>query len=222
MYRIPICSIALLLTTSTLFAQNDASDGKPADEPSYSIGISIGRDIAKSGGQIDLRSFVLGFRDGVEGNQPALSDEAIDAGIAAFQKAAMSKVLQENAAKGASFLAANAKKQGVKQLASGLQYEVIKQGDGPSPKLNDTVRAHYEGKLIDGTVFDSSFQRGEPADFPVNGVIPGWTEALQLMKVGDKWRLFIPHTLAYGERGARGAIGPNETLIFEVELLGVQ
>ena len=122
---------------------------------------------------------------------------------------------------GEDFLAANAKKEGVKTTASGLQYKVIKSGSGPSPKPTDTVKVHYNGTLIDGTVFDSSIRRGSPATFPVNGVIPGWTEALQLMKVGDKWQLFIPAKLAYGEQGP-GPIGPNATLIFDVELLGIE
>jgi FKBP-type peptidyl-prolyl cis-trans isomerase len=122
---------------------------------------------------------------------------------------------------GEAFLAANAKKVGVKTTASGLQYKVIKSGAGPSPKPTDVVKVHYHGTLIDGTIFDSSVQRNTPATFPVNGVIPGWTEALQLMKVGDKWQLVIPAKLAYGEEGP-GPIGPNSVLIFEVELLGIE
>jgi FKBP-type peptidyl-prolyl cis-trans isomerase FklB len=123
---------------------------------------------------------------------------------------------------GEAFLAENAKKEGVKTTASGLQYKVIKSGTGESPKPTDTVKVHYHGTLIDGTVFDSSVQRGEPISFPVTGVIPGWVEALQLMKVGDKWQLFIPAKLAYGARSPSPLIGPNSTLIFEVELLGIE
>lgn len=123
---------------------------------------------------------------------------------------------------GEIFLAENAKKEGVKMTASGLQYKVIKSGTGESPKPTDTVKVHYHGTLIDGTVFDSSVQRGEPISFPVTGVIPGWVEALQLMKVGDKWQLFIPARLAYGEQSPSPKIGPNSTLIFEVELLGIE
>ena len=129
---------------------------------------------------------------------------------------------QDAAAKGETYLKENAKKEGVKTLPSGLQYKVVKEGSGKSPKATDTVSVHYRGTLIDGTEFDSSIKRGEPAEFPVNRVIKGWTEALQLMKEGDKWMLYIPSHLAYGERGAGGAIGPNETLIFEVELLKVK
>ena len=121
-----------------------------------------------------------------------------------------------------NFTPANASKPGVKTLASGLQYKVIKAGDGATPKATDTVKTHYHGTLIDGTVFDSSVQRNEPISFPVNGVISGWTEALQLMKVGDKWQLFIPAPLAYGTRGAGADIGPNAVLVFEIELLGIE
>ena len=123
---------------------------------------------------------------------------------------------------GTAFLARNAERDGVITTASGLQYEVLAAGDGPSPAATDLVTVHYTGTLIDGTVFDSSVERGQPAEFPANRLIPGWVEALQLMQVGDKWMLYIPSDLAYGERGAGGAIGPNQTLIFEIELLGVR
>ncbi|MCA9245592.1 MAG: FKBP-type peptidyl-prolyl cis-trans isomerase [Planctomycetales bacterium] len=224
MYRSIVAVVSLVLVAGELFAQApDGPAAKPADAGSYSIGISIGRDIARNGGEVDLRSFVLGFRDGLEGNDAAFTDEELQAAMRAFQQAAVARIQKANGDKGSAFLAANAKKPGVKQTKSGLQYKIIKQGDGATPKPSDTVRAHYEGTLIDGTVFDSSYRRGEPADFPVEGVIKGWTEALQMMKVGDKWQLFIPAELAYGESGTPGGpIGPNETLIFQVELLGVQ
>jgi FKBP-type peptidyl-prolyl cis-trans isomerase FklB len=134
----------------------------------------------------------------------------------------MQKLSEKNKADGEKFLAENAKKEGVKVLPSGLQYKVITPGTGKSPKATDTVTTHYKGMLIDGTEFDSSYKRGEPATFPVSGVIPGWTEALQLMKEGAKWQLFLPSNLAYGERGAGRDIGPNATLIFEVELISVK
>jgi FKBP-type peptidyl-prolyl cis-trans isomerase FklB len=147
----------------------------------------------------------------------------------AFQKQTMSKMEakqkvdgEKNVKEGEAFLAANGKKDGVKTLASGLQYKVIKTGTGKTPKATDTVKVHYHGTLTDGTVFDSSVERGEPATFPVNGVIPGWIEALQLMKEGDKWQLVIPPKLAYGERGAGGKIGPNSVLVFDVELLSIE
>jgi FKBP-type peptidyl-prolyl cis-trans isomerase len=132
------------------------------------------------------------------------------------------KESEANIAAGKKFLEENKKKKGVTVTASGLQYEVVKQGNGATPKATDTVKVHYKGTLLDGTEFDSSYKRGQPASFPVNGVIKGWTEALQLMKVGDTFKLVIPADLAYGERGAGGMIGPNATLVFEVELLGVE
>ena len=144
----------------------------------------------------------------------------------AFQKEVMAKqaeVAKKNKTEGDAFLAENKKKEGVKTLPSGLQYKVIKAGTGKKPKMNDTVTVNYRGTLIDGTEFDNSYKRGQPATFQVNGVIPGWTEALQLMEQGAKWQLFIPSNLAYGERGAPGGqIGPNATLIFEIELISIQ
>jgi FKBP-type peptidyl-prolyl cis-trans isomerase FklB len=137
-------------------------------------------------------------------------------------KASMQTNPSANSDPGAAFLAANAKKDGVTTTASGLQYKVLKSGMGEMPKLSDTVKVHYQGTLIDGTIFDSSIQRGQPISFPVGGVIAGWTEALQLMKVGDKWQLFIPARLAYGDQSPTPAIPPNSVLIFEVELLGVE
>jgi FKBP-type peptidyl-prolyl cis-trans isomerase FklB len=137
-------------------------------------------------------------------------------------KAPMQSNVNAQSNSGAAFLAENAKKDGVKTTASGLQYKVIKSGTGESPKLSDTVKVHYQGTLIDGTIFDSSIQRGEPISFPVGRVIPGWVEALQMMKVGDKWQLVIPANLAYGENSPTPAIPPNSVLIFDVELLGIE
>jgi FKBP-type peptidyl-prolyl cis-trans isomerase FklB len=140
----------------------------------------------------------------------------------AKQMAAREEGLGKNKAEGEKFLADNKKKEGIKTTASGLQYKVITAGTGKTPKATDTVKTHYRGTLINGTEFDSSYKRGEPAEFPVNGVIKGWTEALQLMKEGAKWQLFIPSELAYGERGAGRDIGPNSTLIFDIELISVK
>ena len=152
------------------------------------------------------------------GKKQLLTDQELSAALQAFQKEIQKAMVQKNK----DYLVENAKKEGIKVLNSGLQYKVLTAGDGASPKATDTVKTHYEGKLIDGTVFDSSIRRGQPATFPVNGVIKGWTEALQLMKVGDKWQLFVPSDLAYGSRGAGNSIGPDATLIFEVELLGIE
>jgi FKBP-type peptidyl-prolyl cis-trans isomerase FklB len=140
----------------------------------------------------------------------------------AKQAETMQKLSEKNKADGEKFLVENGKKEGVKTLPSGLQYKEIAPGTGKSPKTTDTVTTHYKGTLIDGTEFDSSYKRGEPVSFPVSGVIAGWTEALQLMKEGAKWQLFVPPNLAYGERGAGREIGPNATLIFEVELISIQ
>lgn len=216
----------LLIAASPLAAQvptnNPTGPNTLSEQASYGIGLSIGRDIKKNGAEIDLKNLVLGMRHGLKGQKPVLTDEELDTAMKAFHEAAQSHAKQRNTDQGKSFLAENKAKSGVTTLPSGLQYKVLKQGNGPTPKATDTVRTHYEGTLIDGTVFDSSYRRGEPAEFPVNGVIAGWTEALQLMKVGDKWQLFIPSELAYGARGAGGAIGPHAALVFQIELLGIK
>ncbi len=169
-----------------------------------------------------------GMKDN-QSEQPKMTAEEIKATMTAFQEImrqkqmeAMGKQAEGNKIKGKAFLEANKTKEGVKITASGLQYKVIKEGDGPTPKPEDKVKCHYKGTLIDGTVFDSSYQRNQPAVFPVKGVIKGWTEALQLMKVGAKYMLYISSDLGYGDRGAGKAIGPGATLIFEVELLSIE
>ena len=170
-----------------------------------------------------------GLKDSYGGGKTLLTEDQARQAIEDFQKTLMAKkaetmqkLSEKNKADGEKFLAENAKKEGVKSLPSGLQYKEITPGKGKSPKATDTVTTHYKGTLIDGTEFDSSYKRGEPATFPVSGVISGWTEALQLMKEGAKWQLFIPPNLAYGEKGAGRDIGPNATLIFEVELISVK
>jgi len=170
-----------------------------------------------------------GLKDSYNGDNTLLTEDQARQAIEDFQKTLMAKkaetmqkLSEKNKADGEKFLAENAKKEGVKSLPSGLQYKEITPGMGKSPKATDTVTVHYKGTLIEGTEFDSSYKRGEPATFPVSGVIAGWTEALQLMKEGAKWQLFIPPNLAYGERGAGPDIGPNATLIFEVELITVK
>jgi len=199
------------------------------DKVSYSIGLEIGSSFKKQGMDIDTDAVAAGIKDAISANKPLLTENEIKEVMAAFQKGMAAKQAEKmkalgekNSKEGETFLAENKKKEGVKTTASGLQYKVLTEGKGPMPKDTDTVSVNYRGTLIDGTEFDSSYKRGEAVSFPVNGVIKGWTEALQLMKVGSKWQLFIPSNIAYGERGAGGQIGPNATLIFEVELLSIK
>jgi FKBP-type peptidyl-prolyl cis-trans isomerase len=200
----------------------------PKDKNSYSIGFDIGSSLKKSGIELNQTMLAKGIADAVTGAKPALSQEEIQKTLMALQTEMRNKAMEkqkaageENKKAGEAFLAANKSKEGVKTTASGLQYKIITEGKGEKPKATDTVKVNYRGTLVDGTEFDSSYKRGEPITFPVNGVIPGWTEALQLMPVGSKWQLFIPSNLAYGEQGPPG-IGANATLIFDVELLGIE
>lgn len=199
------------------------------DKASYAVGLKYGEGIKKDLSELSLPLFIRGMQDAYYKKDQALTTEEMNQVLAAYQQkkvAELQKVhdkqLADNKSNGEAFLAANKKKKGVITTASGLQYKVLKQGAGKIPTVNDKVKVHYRGTLTDGTVFDSSIDRGEPVVFPVNGVIPGWTEALQLMKVGSKFQLVVPSKLAYGERGAGGAIGPNAVLVFEVELLDIE
>jgi len=192
---------------------------------SYTMGHQIGSGILNDKLDVEAEALALGITHSLKAEKSLLSPEEMNAVIETFQKEMQAKAAEaksQSAGKGVEFLAENSSKEGVQVLESGMQYIVINQGSGEKPNATDTVDVHYEGSLIDGTVFDSSIKRGEPATFPVNGVIPGWQEALQLMEVGTKWQVFIPSELAYGEQGAGGAIGPNETLIFEMELLAIK
>ena len=214
--------LGILFLVSQVNAQEKVVLKNQKEKISYGIGLNIGRnlgsDLKKQSIDIDPNIVAKGLQDALSGANPLLSNEEIQETMVAFQKEMSEKQKQ----RGEAFLAENKKKEGVKTLTSGLQYKVVKAGSGKKPKLNDTVTVHYRGTLIDGTEFDSSLRRGKPATFPVSGVIPGWTEALPLMEEGSKWQLFIPPKLAYGERGAGGLIGPNATLIFEVELISIQ
>ena len=199
---------------------------QPKQRISYTIGLNIGRDFVSQDVDVDTAALMAGVRDGLGGQKPRLSDEEMLAEVKAFREAMMAKqeakqkeLATKNQTEGAAFLAKNAKEPGVVVRESGLQYKVLKEGAGPMPKADSIVSVHYRGTLLDGSEFDSSYERNEPLTLPVGGVIPGWTEALTLMKEGSKWQLFIPAALAYGEAGAPPAIGPNATLIFEVELL---
>lgn len=193
------------------------------EKASYCLGINVASSLKSEGvDEIDIEQFAKGVADVLKGNKIAISgQEAYDV-IEKFLSAANAKKFEKNITEGKRFLEENAKRQGVVTLPSGLQYEILKEGNGPKPKITDTVTTHYHGTLINGTVFDSSVQRNQPASFPVNGVIKGWVEALQLMSVGSKWKLFIPSDLAYGANAPGGAIEPHMTLIFEVELLAIK
>jgi FKBP-type peptidyl-prolyl cis-trans isomerase FklB len=234
--HISLLMTSAIATTAALAADKlDLTNDKIRS--SYSIGVDIANSMKRQALDLDAKALAAGVADGFEG-KPQLSETELTkimddfkASLMKKRQAEMEKMQAEaeasgpvNAKKGAEYLAANAKKEGVKTTASGLQYKVLKAGPegGKSPKASDTVKVHYHGTLIDGTVFDSSVQRGEPISFPLSGVIPGWTEGVQLMKVGDKFQFTIPSNLAYGERSASPVIGPNSTLIFDVELLDIE
>lgn len=221
-----IVATSLALAPFALAADAELKDQK--DKVSYSIGLDIGNTLKRQ--LIDVNADLLnkGLKDGLSGAKPLMTEEETKETMATFQKDMMAKqsaVKKEqgdkNAAEGKKFLEENKKKEGVKTTASGLQYKVLKEGTGATPKATDTVKVNYRGTTIDGIEFDSSYKRGEPASFPVNRVIKGWTEGLQLMKVGSKYQFVVPADLAYGERGAGSDIGPNATLLFDVELLDI-
>jgi FKBP-type peptidyl-prolyl cis-trans isomerase FklB len=233
-YRM-IAAVGLgLVAASALADDKGAAQGDPElkdlkQKASYSLGIDIGRKLKAQAIDLDGDLVSRGIKDAL-GGKSAMSDADMRTAMMTFQQELLAKQnavaqvqAEKNKKEGEDFLAANKKKPGVVTLPSGLQYQVVKEGTGKTPKATDTVTTNYEGKLIDGTVFDSSYKRGEPASFPVNGVIKGWTEALQLMKAGSKWKLFIPSELAYGANPRPGGpIGPNAVLIFDIELLDVK
>ena len=195
------------------------------EQASYGIGRQVGEQLARQPFDgMSTRAVIAGIADVLDGNPSQVSDANIKAAIDELNKRIMQQQSEDAgrlAAQGEQFLEDNAKREEVDITETGLQYEVLASGDGESPTESSTVRVHYHGTLVDGTVFDSSVDRSEPIEFPVNGVIAGWTEALLMMKPGDKWKLFIPHNLAYGANGAGGVIGPYQALVFEVELLAV-
>ncbi|MEY2486159.1 MAG: FKBP-type peptidyl-prolyl cis-trans isomerase FklB [Verrucomicrobiota bacterium] len=195
------------------------------DKASYSIGLNIGRNFKKQNVELNPDALLAGVKDSLAGRKPLLSENESQEVMKTWSKEVQEKqktMATKNSADGEKFLADNKKKEGVKSTASGLQYKSLKEGTGPQPKESDTVTVDYKGTLIDGTEFDSSYKRGQPATFPLNGVIKGWTEGLQLMKVGSKYQFVIPAGLAYGDRAMGPDIAPNSTLIFEVELKGIQ
>lgn len=199
------------------------------DKVSYALGLGIGRQLSQMGADnLDIDDFAKAIKDILAGKKPEIDDAEVQTLVKDFfekqeakQRAAAAEKFKETKEKGEAYLAENAKKEGVVTLPSGLQYQVIKEGNGRRPKATDKVKCHYEGMLVDGTLFDSSIQRGEPATFPLNGVIKGWTEGLQLMQEGAKYRFFIPYHLGYGENGAGASIPPFAALVFDVELIEV-
>lgn len=200
----------------------------PIQQASYGIGLNMGESLRQDGlDDIDPQALALGMQDALAGQESRVSEDELKAAFMELQARAESRasgLLEETRVANQEYLAENAQAEGVTTTDSGLQYEVLQAGDegNPQPSADDVVSVHYEGRLLDGTVFDSSISRGEPVDLPVSGVIPGWVEALQLMRVGDKWRVTIPSELAYGERSPSPVIPPNAILVFEMELLGIQ
>lgn len=233
-YTSAVLSTLLILSFS---ACNDESASKNTtkklenfkEKTGYSIGVQIGKQLAPSKDEMDKGALMMGITDALADNKLQLSEDEIKKTMMDLSKKMQEKAMKKakasleiNQKEGEAFLAANKAKEGVTTLASGLQYKIIQAGTGKTPLATDTVETNYKGTLINGTEFDSSYKRGQTATFPVNGVIKGWTEALQLMKEGAKWELYIPSDLAYGERGAGQLIGPNATLIFEIELIKVK
>ena len=193
------------------------------DKISYALGLSMGQNLMGSGVEkLNYQDLAAGIEDVLTHAQPKITYQEAQQVLNQFFPELEAKVAGAAKAEGEKFLAENAKREGVKTTASGLQYEILEPSLGQKPKATDTVRVHYEGTLIDGTVFDSSYRRGESITFPLNGVIKGWTEGLQLMSIGSKYKFFIPYQLAYGERGAGASIPPYAALIFTVELLGIE
>jgi len=222
--------MCMALAAGPVFAAEKVELKTQKDKVSYAIGMDVGNGLKKNEVDVDPDILARGVKDILAGNKPLMTEDEVKTAITGLQKELQAKqqerakVLGEkNKKEGEAFLAKNKTKEGVKTLPSGLQYKVITEGKGKSPKANDTVTVQYKGTLIDGTEFDSSFKRGQPATFTVSGVIKGWTEALQLMKEGSKWQLFVPADLAYGASGTPGGpIGPNAVLIFDVELVSIK
>ncbi len=240
MRSIIIAAATVLASAGVTMSQDDAKKEDPAtakaaapastpQNTGYAIGTFFARQIKQAGFKVDSAEVAKGFSDVMEGKEPKFTEEQIQQIMQAAQAessknrdAESAGAADKNKKEGADFLAKNGKEEGVVTTKSGLQYKVMQKGDGAKPAATDTVKVHYHGTLLDGKVFDSSVKRGEPISFPLDGVIKGWTEGVQLMSVGSKFKFFIPSDLAYGDRGAGGDIGPGATLMFEVELLAIE
>lgn len=223
-----VAAVGISLAALNLQAQNQITLKDQKDKVSYSIGVNIGTNFRQQGIDVTPEVLIAGIKDALAGSKTVLTQQEIQQTLMTFEREMMGKQAErakelgeKNRKDGEAFLAENKKKEGTKATTSGLQYKIITEGKGKKPTADDTVRVHYKGTLLDGSEFDNSYRRGEPAEFSVSGVIAGWTEAMQLMPVGSKWQLFVPSKLAYGEQGQGPVIGPNATLIFEVELLAV-
>lgn len=224
-----VLAIVCLLCAAPAWAAPNDSLTTPEQKAAYALGLRVGADLREKEAKLSPEMFALGFKDGLENAQPKLSTEEQSQALAEFsrqmqarQLAKLKELSDKNLAEGQAFLKANQAKPGVKTTASGLQYKVLTAGKGKTPKTSDTVTVNYRGRLIDGTVFDDSYQRGQPSSFDLSGIIRGWQEALQLMKEGDRWEIYLPADLAFGPQGAGPQIGPNATLVFEVELVKVE
>jgi len=225
-----ILSCVFLLTASSLYAQNPTEDLETLQEKeNYSIGYRIGLSMKNEGVEVDFEKLVQGLRDAVDGNESLIEDEEMKKLITDLKERARrdqmrktQEMIVKNAEESKNFLEENAKKDGIRITESGLQYAVLVEGNGPTPEVEDFVTVHYRGKFIDGTEFDSSYAKGEPQNLKIDGVIPGWTEALQMMKIGSKWEIFVPPDLGYGRRGQGEWIPPNKVLVFEIELLSIE
>jgi FKBP-type peptidyl-prolyl cis-trans isomerase FklB len=216
--------LVISIFSSLAFAEKAVELKTDKQKVSYIVGTQIGQQLKGDGMDVDADMLGQAIRDVMKGTAPRLSPEEMQAVMTKYQQERMAKMNEKGAKNleaGKAFLAANKKKEGITELANGLQYKVIKGGSGKKPSETDTVTVNYRGTLIDGAEFDSSYKRGEPANFPVNRVIPGWTQVLQLMAEGSKWQVFIPSELAYGKTGSGATIGPNSTLIFDIELIKV-
>jgi FKBP-type peptidyl-prolyl cis-trans isomerase FklB len=225
-HRLTAAVALVALVLAGCDSQTSVELDTPAQKASYGIGLNMGKSLAQEGmDDLDSNAVAQGIEDAIGKKEQRLKDEELVEAFAYLQKRAeerMTKLNEESAEAGKTFLAENAKREGVTTTASGLQFEVLKKADGAQPKATDVVTVHYEGKLTDGTVFDSSVERGSPIDLPVNGVIPGWVEGLQLMHVGEKYKLVIPSELAYGAQSPSPAIPANAVLVFELELLAIK